>query len=92
MSTIIEGAIIDLADGNPGAVRTLADVAVEREDDTIQVYAELMKRDVRGPLIWVGYSDHCKSDIDCFVDGVLDGDEELFAEIEAYREKLEASD
>lgn len=84
-------SIIDLAEGNPGAVRTLVEL-VETQDDASDLFRKLTEHDIRGPLVWVGYKDHCDEDIDAFARKLRRDDPDMLAEIDAYRERLEEYD
>lgn len=62
--------IIDLTDGNPGALTVLSKVANEPNSGTlIQI---LEHHDVRGPEVWKLYKDECDEDIDAFVEHIRD--------------------
>lgn len=81
--------IIELSDGNPGAVKTLASL-VKTQNDGEELLDKLTENGVRGPLVWVGYKDHCDRDIDVFADAIRSDDEEMYERINDYREKIES--
>lgn len=56
--------IIDLSEGNPGAITVLMKVMVARPDLLLYMY----ENGPRGSDIWVLYKDECDEDIYLFMD------------------------
>jgi len=80
--------IQELADGNPWA----ADIAVRlqaTQPDGEELVEELLDRDITGPLVCVGFKDHCNENTDEFAEAVRTEDGAMFNEIEKYRKKVE---
>ena len=82
--------LVDLAAGNPGALTAL--MALYARDDAAETISVLVRRDITGPEIWVGYKDHCEQDAAAFAEQLKAGDDALFATIEAYRDLRGGSD
>lgn len=69
-------AIIDLSDGNPGAVTALTDLAKTQADAPL-LLSVLEEADVRGPEIWEGYDHEHDGDADAYAEYIR---EELWEE------------
>jgi hypothetical protein len=80
--------MVGLADGNPGAVTTLVEL-YKSQSDGDELLDILEEHDITGPLIWVGYNDHCDRDVDEFAEKLRQEDTAMFNRIEDYRERLE---
>lgn len=81
----IQDRIITLAEGIPGAVVAMAELA-NTQPDVIALLDTLDELDIRGSYIWVGYKDHCEKDTEEFADAIRSEDDAMLAEIEEYRE------
>lgn len=73
----LKGQIIDLSEGNPGAVTVLGGLVNDRPDEASTILEKLDAMNLRGSRIWLGYKDYCGEDMDEFVACVMNGDEEM---------------
>ena len=63
--------IFKLAQGNPGAISVLLQLIKKLgEMKSIIFFLSLEELDLRGSKIWEIYKDHCKEDIDMFIDHI----------------------
>jgi len=72
--------IVLMSEGNPGAVSVMMKI---RDADTLHNDAWLLRifdlddMNMRGPQIWLGYKDHCKEDIEVFIQCIKDRDADM---------------
>lgn len=74
-------SLIELAEGNPGAASILARIAAQDGPSSVVDLLHLDDMNIRGVQIWVGYKDHCNSDLDKFLELVRKRDPGLIATI-----------
>jgi hypothetical protein len=77
----LDGDTMDLlttmAEGNPGGLTVMMKLL---ENDPIVGLAHILHlndMNIRGTQIWVGYKDHCKSDLQVFIQAIKDRDEAM---------------
>ena len=75
--------IVKMAEGNPGAVTVLAQLA--KDPIGLMDILHLDDMNMRGPQIWIGYKDHCKSDLEAFRKAIRDRDPAMVATVNASR-------
>ena len=61
MDEELKELVIEMAQGNPGAVSVLVQLA-QQPGGALDIL-ELKRQDCRGPLIWIRYKDVCGEDI-----------------------------
>jgi hypothetical protein len=69
------GTVTDLAEGNPGALNVIMLLLNDNRG-----FIDLLSLDdmnIRGPQIWIGYSDYCERNIEAFRAAVRARDPEL---------------
>lgn len=69
---------IKMAEGNPGGLNFMM-ALVEHlgvEKGVLRILS-LDDMNIRGSQIWVGYKDHCGSDIEVFAQAILDRDQDM---------------
>ena len=70
--------IVDLGQGNPGAIRVLADVHVQMGiDEFSSVVQGLRVMKFFGPAIWLCYKDYAGQDLRRFVAAVKERNEDM---------------
>lgn len=79
IDTEVRDTIIDLAEGNPGAVTVLSQIARQRPNESDDLFDTLAAMNLRGSRIWLGYKDYCGEDLTEFISCVESGDEEMIA-------------
>lgn len=67
--------IIKMAEGNPGGLSVLMQLMKKDSMACFGVMLDLDDMNIRGTQIWIGFKDHCKSDIDEFFKAVRARDE-----------------
>ena len=60
--------IVMMSEGNPGAVKVLADI-MQTKNGLLTVLT-LDDMNIRGTQVWVGYKDHCGQDINRFMEAI----------------------
>jgi hypothetical protein len=70
-----------LTEGNPGAIRVVCEMKSKDYDSPI-IFQMLDDMNIRGPKIWIGYKDHCKQNIDKFIDCLVHKDKDFLETIE----------
>ena len=81
LSMTLLDTIVLLSEGNPGALRVLADLA--REDHGFMRVLDVDDMNMRGPQIWVAFKDHCKQDMKTFSKALQDRDASMVATVNA---------
>ena len=84
--------LIELSDGNPGALTVLTDCAAQTPSSFGVIVDKLEEHDIRGSLIWVGYKDICDEELSAFISSVLREDDDFLEELDEYRNRLNESD
>lgn len=69
--------IVNLSEGNPGAVTVLGTLVKEKPEDAPHVLDQIEQMNLGGPRIWLGYKDYCNQNLNRFVTCVLNRDEEM---------------
>lgn len=69
----ISKTIVNMCDGNPGALTVLIEVIKTLKEDVWLILCRLDDAEIYGPDIWLGYKDVCKQDIIRFIDEVKGG-------------------
>lgn len=81
--------ITTMSNGNPGAISVLTDIYRSSEIVTLSMVSMwLDEAGIYGCDIWVGYKDHCKCNIDTFIDLVSSADSELLETINSERSMM----
>ena len=75
--------IIKLSEGNPGAVTVLTALLAEDYDRNFLLILTLDDMNIRGSQIWVGFKDHCNSDMDWFKRAIATRDPDMVETINA---------
>ena len=75
--------LVKMSEGNPGAVSVLMDLLKRDDPAALMTLLTLDDMNMRGPQIWVGYKDHCESDIEKFAACINDRDPEMVATVNA---------
>lgn len=78
--------LIKMSQGNPGALTALYELM--KLDNGLLSILKLDSMQIRGCLIWIGYSDHCKKDIHKFHDYIMQRNPAMLKEINDYRQYL----
>lgn len=77
----LEGLIIKMSEGNPGAITVLAELTKAKGMDVLWLILGLDDMNIRGSQIWVGFKDHCGGDAAKFEQAIKDRDPEMVATI-----------
>lgn len=75
----VQEVIVKMAEGNPGAVRVLCELA--KAEFGIMDVLSLDDMNIRGCQIWVGYKDHCGEDLSKFRQAIKKRDQEMVTTI-----------
>lgn len=69
---------IKMAEGNPGGLTVMMDLVEHLgvEKGMLRILS-LDDMNIRGSQIWVGYKDHCGSDIEVFAQAILDRSQDM---------------
>jgi hypothetical protein len=91
--TVVE-VLTMMAAGNPGAIGVLVDLTKGDDPLNLMRVMSLDDMNIRGSQIWVGYKDHCGSDIDVFKKAIDDRDQGMLDTInhECYHPEMEHAD
>lgn len=85
--TNVKEIVLALADGNPGAVRVLAELSSKHGLITLSTVGMwLDEAGIYADDIWVGYKEHCGCNIDTFFECVSNADPAMLVPINEYRE------
>lgn len=76
----LQEIITTMSEGNPGGLRVLIEVAKHPEGGFLSLL-NLDDMGIRGPMVWVGYKDHCGQDLNKFVKAVNGRDRAMIATI-----------
>lgn len=77
----LEKEVCDLSDGNPGAINAMLVACLNCPSLAEPFLMALRTWGIRGSAIWVAYKDYAASDLDKFVYGVIENNEEMLAVI-----------
>jgi len=70
----IMDVLVKMAEGNPGAVTVMTQILKTRQEDGPAIISALNDMNIRGSQIWVGFKDHCNSNIDRFIKAINERD------------------
>lgn len=84
IDTSMEKAILNMVDGNVGAVTVVKQI-MEKKDDWIFELARLDDQEIYGSDIWICYKNICDYDIDKFI--AKNKHQELKGMLAEYKEK-----
>ena len=90
LSDSTQELFVKMSEGNPGALNVLMELLKRDDPAALMTLLSLDDMNMRGPQIWVGYKDHCESDIEIFAKAISDRDPEMIATVnsECYRPDL----
>lgn len=83
LSDNITAVIVKMSEGNPGALSVLMQLIQRDDPAATMTVLSLDDMNMRGPQIWVGFKDHCGSDIEVFAKAIQDREEEMIATVNA---------
>jgi hypothetical protein len=66
----VKDIVMLMGEGNPGALSVMSALCAHKGTDFIWDVLELDDMNIRGGQIWVAYKDHCKMDIDAFIESI----------------------
>lgn len=75
--TSVTNLIMDLAEGNPGAITAMMQLMEACGGDPMEAFMPLLGLDdmnMRGSQIWAGFKYHCKGDAKAFLQCIKDRD------------------
>ena len=76
--------ILPMSEGNPGAATVLGKIIMETDyTEALMRILDLDDMNIRGPQIWVGFKDHCGSDLDTFLEKIAHRDKRMVETINA---------
>jgi len=84
-------AIAVMSEGVPGAINILVRILSQYNELFIGTITNMDKLGIYGSGIWIGYKDHCKEDLELFMDSVNIGHLGMLAKIEYEQGKEEMS-
>lgn len=61
--------VMKMCEGNPGAINVMMALLTDKDSDPMNGVMDLLHMDdmgMRGPAIWIGFKDHCGSDLPKF--------------------------
>ncbi len=68
----IAAQLITMSEGNPGAITVLSRVVTNVPKEQVkEIIAEIEKQQLTGSKLWVAYKDHCNSNVDQLVTGIV---------------------
>ena len=73
--------VLKMSDGNPGAIRVMADILNKYEQEGLMFLLDLDDMNIRGSQIWIGFNDYCNEDLGKFVACIKDRDRSMVNEI-----------
>lgn len=79
----IQTVIMEMSEGNPGAVSVLTQILTNHPMGFASILS-LDDMNIRGSQIWVGYKDHCKENLQIFIDCITKRDKEMVDTINDY--------
>jgi len=80
-----EAAVISMAQGNPGAVQTLADITIAvGPRDAMSLFKQMEAMNIVGANVWIAYKYGCNFDIERLITGVRSNDVELVTAINRF--------
>lgn len=91
LSDSTQSVIVKMSEGNPGALTVLVDMLKTQDPTALMNILSLDDMNIRGSQIWVGYKDHCGSDMDKFIQAVKDRDADMVETInrECYHPEID---
>ena len=75
-----------MSEGNPGAINVLINIIQSDEVLGFMHVLSLDDMNIRGTQIWIGFKDHCKQDINKFIDCIKNRDQAMVDEINKWRD------
>lgn len=73
--------VIAMSEGNPGGLSVLMDMLKSDDPAAPMMVLSLDDMNIRGTQIWLGYKDHCGSDMAVFLQAIKDRDPAMVATI-----------
>lgn len=73
--------VVKMSEGNPGGLSVLTEILKKEPTDGFFTILTLDDMNIRGTQIWIGYKDHCNSDLDVFIKAVKDRDQAMVDKI-----------
>jgi len=70
LSDSTQDTLVKMSEGNPGAISVLMQLLQRDDPAALMTLLSLDDMNMRGPQIWVGYKDHCGSDIELFAEKI----------------------
>lgn len=71
-----------MGEGNPGALSVLMKL-MERGESSILKILTLDDMNIRGEQIWIAFKDHCKEDLDAFMEAIARRDLAMISTVNA---------
>ena len=71
----IVNMIIKMSEGNIGACSVCTDLIKNNPDFGMMTLLDLDDMNMRGSQIWVGYKDHCKENLEMFIEACRNRDQ-----------------
>lgn len=73
--------LLAMAEGNPGAGTVLGEMMNGEDPAGLTLVLHLDDMNIRGTQIWIGYKNHCGSDLKVFLQAIKDRDPAMVATI-----------
>lgn len=78
MSDSVQDRVVDISEGNPGALTALQAASDElNQQELLSFFDELEQMNITGPRVWLVFKDHCGHDVHCFIDAVQNSDQQM---------------
>ena len=72
----LKALVVQMAEGNPGGITAMMSLIETNGALTgAALVLKLAEMNIRGGQIWVGFKDHCDSNIELFTQAIVDGDQ-----------------